>query len=81
MQKVFGQAPMSNNHHTSLRFVCWARPDIGQVALNTDGSVNDTTSGIGDLIRQQDGSWIKGFFGHLLHEDILLVELCALLEG
>ncbi|KAJ1421643.1 Ribonuclease H domain [Sesbania bispinosa] len=61
-----------------LRLICCC---VDQIALNTDGSVNEVTAGFGGLLRHHDGSWISGFYGHLQPVDILEAELVAILEG
>ncbi|KAJ1428092.1 Ribonuclease H-like superfamily [Sesbania bispinosa] len=64
-----------------VRMVCWEPPNQHQFALNTDGSVSDTTAGFGGIIRTQDGSWLGGYYGSLKDVDILGAELIAILEG
>ncbi|KAL0008006.1 hypothetical protein SO802_009508 [Lithocarpus litseifolius] len=46
------------------RSVRWLRPSPGWVRLNTDGSSlgNPGKAGGGGLIRDENGSWIKGLF-------------------
>ncbi|KAJ1431770.1 Ribonuclease H domain [Sesbania bispinosa] len=63
------------------RLVKWNAPMEDQIAINTDGSVNQHGAGFGGLIRNADGTLIKGFHGHLHNSDILRVELHAVWKG
>ncbi|KAJ1434076.1 Ribonuclease H-like superfamily [Sesbania bispinosa] len=63
------------------RLVKWRAPLDDQIAINTDGSVNQHGTGFGGILRNANGSWIKGFYGHLHNSDILRAELHAVWKG
>ncbi|KAJ1407791.1 Ribonuclease H-like superfamily [Sesbania bispinosa] len=81
IQNVFIQEPMRHRINSDLRYICWEKPSLEQIALNTDGSVNERSADTGGLLRTHDSSWISGFYGNLPHMDILEAELIAVLEG
>ncbi|KAJ1404442.1 Ribonuclease H domain [Sesbania bispinosa] len=62
------------------RLVKWNAPLEDQIAINTDGSVNQRSAGYG-LIKNSGAAWIRGFYGHLHNSDILGAELYAIWKG
>ncbi|KAL0005366.1 hypothetical protein SO802_012927 [Lithocarpus litseifolius] len=65
------------------RSVRWLRPSPGWVRLNTDGSSlgNPGKAGGGGLIRDENGSWIKGFIRNIGFSSSMEAELWALRDG
>ncbi|KAJ1426814.1 Reverse transcriptase zinc-binding domain [Sesbania bispinosa] len=64
IQRVFNSGHGTTTPTKTPRFISWESPEMDQVALNIDGSVTDTTTGVGGIIRGHDGRWIMGFCGH-----------------
>ena len=63
--------------------VKWAKPAIGWHKLNTGGSFNGASglAGCGELIRDSNGQWVKGFAKRIVAESSLAAELWGLREG
>ncbi|KAF7830028.1 hypothetical protein G2W53_012361 [Senna tora] len=61
----------------------WAPPGIGWYKINVDGSFKDESNDItcGGVIRDHEGKWIGGFMKKLGKGNILLAEICGILEG
>ncbi|MCH80717.1 receptor-like kinase [Trifolium medium] len=52
-----------SGYHRETIFIEWRRPQEGWVKLICDGSQNDRLdlTGCGGLLRDSDGTWIKGY--------------------
>lgn len=50
------------------------------VKLNTDGACQNGSGkiGVGGLIRNEDGVWIRGYMGTIGHGSLLMAELWAI---
>ncbi|KAJ1408150.1 Ribonuclease H domain [Sesbania bispinosa] len=74
-------SPLFGKFGRPPRLVKSRAPLDDQIAINTDGSVNQHGTGFGGILRNANGSWIKGFYGHLHNSDILCAELHAVWKG
>ncbi|KAK8486303.1 hypothetical protein V6N11_049396 [Hibiscus sabdariffa] len=63
--------------------ICWKRPDVGWVCLNTDGDVSSLSGFryVGRVFRAHDGSWILGFNKAIGVVQPLQAELWAIFTG
>ena len=63
--------------------VAWKRPPLGWTTLNTDGLAmgNPGKAGCGGLLRNSEGSWIKGFARGVGCTTSCVAELWALRDG
>lgn len=63
--------------------LCWQKPEPGVIKLNVDGSRSGNSGkiGAGGVIRNDIGSWIKGFQVNLGIGDVLDAELWGLYYG
>ena len=68
----------SNPKRTIL--TCWKPSLEDWITLNTDGSVKSTAFG-GDLLRDHNGNWIKGFLVKIDRCSAVEAELWAVLHG
>lgn len=68
---------------TIHRTVAWHLPLVGHFVLNVDGSIlsNPTRAGLGGFIRNFNIELVKAFYKRLDADDIILVEITALLLG
>ena len=64
-------------------FIGWTPPPFGFFKLNTDGSAlgNPGIASVGDLIRDSDGRWIRGFPHSIGTTNSLVAELWGLRDG
>ena len=64
-------------------YIGWKRPLDGWVKLNCDGACkgNGELVGCGGLLRQPDGTWIKGFSRKIGVRDALHAEMWGLYLG
>ncbi|KAJ1402065.1 Ribonuclease H-like superfamily [Sesbania bispinosa] len=78
---VFGEAKADSDQIRS--WIKWIAPPQDWVAVHVDGSYNSSTlaAGIGGVIRDSSGAWLKGFMGSINANDSLEAELCAILHG
>jgi ribonuclease HI len=67
----------------SHRRIKWNRPAEGFVCLNVDGSLlgSSNSAGYGGLLRNRDGEFVWGFYGAAPLQNILFVEILAILNG
>lgn len=63
--------------------VCWAKPEVGWMKLNRDGSSlgNPGLAGGRGLIRNEEGRWVVGFAHKIGITSSFLAELWALRDG
>jgi hypothetical protein len=66
-----------------MRVIKWNNKGGKDMILNVDGSSlgNPGVSGFGGLLRNEDGSWIRGFVGNIDFSNILHAELLAIYHG
>jgi len=64
-------------------FVGWKRPQEGWVKLNCDGAYKDSSglAGCGDLFRNSDDRWIKGYSQKIETCDAICVEMWGMYLG
>ncbi|CAL2267138.1 unnamed protein product [Prunus armeniaca] len=76
----FGVAILSERNVAHLY---WMAPLPGGCKVNTDGSRINSSSliGVGGLLRDSCGNWIKGFFVNLGHGSIIEAELWGIFYG
>ncbi|KAL0909230.1 hypothetical protein M5K25_020077 [Dendrobium thyrsiflorum] len=79
--KVFSINFTSNSNTFSPRIVCWIKPPVNFVKLNTDGSVKDNGWGCGGIIRDSYGNFIMAYATPLEKCSVILTELSAILHG
>lgn len=65
----------------SIRWCTWNKPSYGWTKLNTDGSVDNESSGFGGLFRDYKGAPICGYVSKAPPYDIFLIELWAIWRG
>ncbi|KAK2359284.1 SKP1 protein [Trifolium repens] len=72
----------SDNQHETI-FIGWRRPREGWVKLNCDGSQNDRLglASCGGLLRNSDGTWLKGYSRKLGICDVLHAEMWGMYLG
>ncbi|KAK7268860.1 hypothetical protein RIF29_21569 [Crotalaria pallida] len=80
MSSAFNLEPLPTR---SVRVVAWCKPPPSLVKLNVDGCFRSGENwvGFGGLLRDEGGTWIKGFVGKHHSTSILLAELLALKNG
>ncbi|KAL0915057.1 hypothetical protein M5K25_015457 [Dendrobium thyrsiflorum] len=79
--KAFGIHIISNGITFTPRIVCWNKPPVNFVKLNTDGSVKDNGWGCGGIIRDSNGNSIIAFATPLEKCSVILAELSAIFHG
>ncbi|KAF4352147.1 hypothetical protein F8388_012271 [Cannabis sativa] len=62
-------------------FCKWKKPNSGWTKLNTDGSLDRTTAGIGGLLRDHNGQPLCAFVSKAPGNDVFSVELWAIWRG
>lgn len=65
-----------------LRWIRWKPPELGSLALNTDGAVKlSGLASAGGLVRDYRGSWIGGFVVNIGRTSVLQAQLVGIKEG
>ncbi|XP_062097586.1 uncharacterized protein LOC133803522 isoform X2 [Humulus lupulus] len=62
-------------------FCTWKKPNCGWTKLNTDGSLDRTSAGIGGLLRDHHGHPLCAFVSKAPGDDVFSVELWAIWRG
>ncbi|PNY12901.1 S-adenosylmethionine-dependent methyltransferase [Trifolium pratense] len=72
-----------SDHVSHQNLVTWSRPLEGTICLNVDGSLlgSSQSAGFGGLIRNNDGTFLGGFYGVASQPSILYAEIMAMLHG
>jgi ribonuclease HI len=83
IEEVAQDRVQKNPHHKEIVYIGWKRPLDGWVKLNCDGACkgNGELAGCGGLLRQSDGTWIKGFSRKIGACDALHAEMWGLYLG
>nr|POE95000.1 putative ribonuclease h protein [Quercus suber] len=73
----------SSHPKKTQRFVTWSKPNLGWYKLNTDASVLPSSGRAGGcgLLKDSNGSWVRGFSRLIGSSSILLAELWPLRYG
>lgn len=73
----------SSHPQKTQRSVTWSKPNLGWYKLNTDASILPSSGRVGGcgLLRDSNGSWVRGFSRLVGSSSILLAELWPLRDG
>ncbi|KAJ1376124.1 Ribonuclease H-like superfamily [Sesbania bispinosa] len=77
------QVALDTDPSFSSAALWWSCPPASFSKLNVDGSFNPVSRamGIGGVLRDSDGHWIRGFSDHRAYGNILEAKLLALQVG
>nr|XP_016486413.1 PREDICTED: uncharacterized protein LOC107806707 isoform X1 [Nicotiana tabacum] len=64
-----------------VKYCTWKKPEFGWIKLNTDGSIDRKNSGLGCLLRDDEGVPLCACISKVPCDDIFLVELLAIWRG
>jgi ribonuclease HI len=80
---AFDISSSESNRTSHHQLVAWSCPNEGTVCLNVDGSMMGQipATGFGGLLRNNFGTFLKGFYGTASRPSVLYAEIIAILHG
>ncbi|KAK7290057.1 hypothetical protein RIF29_04205 [Crotalaria pallida] len=69
--------------YSQIRWISWEKPPPGFIAVSVDFNClgNPNPVGLGGLLRDENGQWLRGFSGHFGISNNLHVERATIFHG